>query len=78
MMSHSDDIPVGTRIVVVAHADELLLNRTCEVVEVEGCGPGQWLSIATCDGEKRARGWVSRKQVARDAAIDRLADLYPL
>lgn len=77
MVERVSDIPLGTRIVVVEHADEALRNRTCEVDEVDGAGRDAWLHVSAVDGE-HARGWVQRFQVARDSPVDRLGDLYYL
>jgi hypothetical protein len=70
------DIPVGTRVIVVEHEDELLLNQTCEVIEVDGSGPSSWLWVGAI--EATAKGWVRRSQVSRDNAVDRIGDLYYL
>ena len=75
----SDSISVGTRVIVIAHADELLLGRSCVVVENDGDGPHGWLNVRTQDTQDvQATGWVRRSQVSRDNAVDRLGDLYLL
>lgn len=72
------DIQVGTEVLVLKHVDDILRDRVCTVVEVDGSGPGAWLSLSTCDEKGQAAGWVRRSQVCRNGAVDRLGELYPL